>query len=185
MKSMLKLIFICAALSGPVVYAQSTVEVDDQPFHISSRDSGFGVQGEFEGTYRVTESSIEVYVRKGMLYVSEHCPYQGRRRINYIQFGLRNQDGSRWRFENSSAPLYLYAVMSPREEYPLSELHLSLPKDSTLDLTKRWLMVQIQEDALDLPTDQQKNGYAYVHSCEAILLKRGDELAQQKPCKGP
>ena len=105
MKSRIKLIFMCLALSVPTAHAQSITETEDQPFHISSRNSAFGVQGEFEGTYRVTKSSVEVYVKKGMLYVSEHCSYQGRRRINYIMFGLGNQGASSWRVENSAPPL--------------------------------------------------------------------------------
>lgn len=77
MKSMLWLIFTFLVLSVPATDAQSTGGAEDRPFHISSRGSAYGVQGEFEGTYRITDSSVEVYVRKGSLYVSEHCPYRG------------------------------------------------------------------------------------------------------------
>ena len=184
MKYMLNFIFICLALSVPVVHAQSPGELQDQPFHISSRDSPFGVQAEFEGTYRVTESSVEVYVSKGSIYVSEHCPYQGRRRINYIKFGLGNRTDSSWRVENSDSPFYLSAIMSPREEYPLSGLRFSLPKERNLDLANRWLVVEIQDYSLDLATDEQRTGYAFVHSCSDIFINRGNDVAlQNKPCK--
>ena len=169
MKSMLKLIFTFLLLGMPATYAQSAGEPKAMPFHISSRGSAYGVQGEFEGTYRVYDSSIEVYVSKATLSVSEHCPYQGRRRINYLKFGLWNEEASKWKVENSGTPLYLYGIMSPREELSLSDLHFSLPKEFTLDLARRWLVVQIQEDALDLPTEVGKTGYAFVHSCPDIF----------------
>ena len=184
MQSMLRLVFTFLVLSVPVTYAQSAGEVEDKPFHISSRGSAYGVQGEFEGTYHITDSSVEVYVSKGALYVSEHCPYQGRRKINYIKFGLWNQEASNWRVENSAPPLYLHAVMSPKEEHALSDLHFTLPKDSTLDLARRWLVVEIQEETLDAPAEEGKKGYAFVHSCEDIFIKRGnDTAAQNRPCK--
>jgi len=185
MKSLVSLIFLCLALSVSIVHAQSTgEEAKAKPFHISSRNSAFGVQGEFEGTYRVTKSSVEVEVTKGTLYVSEHCPYQGRRRINYIKFGLGNRSASTWKMENSAVPFYLNVIMSPRDEYSLSELHFSLPTEGTIDLTKRWLVLEIQEDALDLPSDQDMKGYAFVHSCEYISSNPGDDVrAQIKQCQ--
>ena len=62
--------------------------------------------------------------------------------------------------------------MSPREELSLSDLHFSLPKESTLDLARRWLVVEIQEEALDLPIENRKIGYAFVHSCPDIFIKQ-------------
>src|SRR5215204_6004306 len=184
MKSVVGLIVTLLVFSVPTAYAQSAGEAEGTPFHISSRGSAYGVQGEFEGTYRITDSSVEVYVSKGALYVSEHCPYQGRRRINYIKFGLWNQEASKWRVENSAPPLYLYVDMSPRDEHPLSDLHFTLPKESAIDLSRRWLVVEIQEDALDAPAEEGKKGYAFVHSCEDIFIKRGDDVAaEKKPCK--
>jgi hypothetical protein len=181
---MVGLVFAFLLLGMTPAYAQSIDKPEAKPFHISSRGSAYGVQGEFEGTYRINDSSIEVYVSTATLYVSEHCPYQGRRRINYIKFGLWNQGASKWRVENSAPPLYLYVVMSPREEHPLSDLHFSLPKESTLDLAQRWLVVEIQEDTLDTPIGDGKKGYAFVHSCKDIFVKRGGDPSEQKtPCK--
>ena len=169
MKFILNLIFIFLLLGMPATYAQTAGEPKAMPFHISSRGTAYGVQGEFEGTYRVYDSSVEIHVSQATISVSEHCPYQGRRRINYIKFRLWNQEAPKWRVENSDTPLYLYAIMSPREEYSLSDLHFSLPKEFTMDLTKRWLVVEIQEDALDLPVEARKTGYAFVHSCPDIF----------------
>ena len=45
-------------------------------------------------------------------------------------------------------------------------------------------MVEIQEDPLDAPIEEGKKGYALVHSCEDIFIKRDSDAAdQKKPCK--
>lgn len=184
MKFTTRLILTLLVLGVPASYAQSAGGGEGKPFHFSSRGSAYGVQAEFEGTYRITDSSVEVYVSKGTLYVSEHCPYQGRRRINYIRFGLWNKEATKWRVENGGPRLYLYVVMSPREEHLLSDLHFTLPKEGTLDLTRRRLVVEIQEDALDAPAGEGEEGYAFVHSCEDIFSDEVDDAAaQKKPCK--
>ena len=186
MNRMLRFILASVLLGMSSAYAQSNGEPENRPFHISSRGSEYGVQGEFESRYRITDSSVEIYVSKGALYVSEHCPYQRRRRINYIKFGLWNDDAAKWKVENSAPPLYLYAIMSPREGHAMSDLHFSLPKESALDLPKRWLVVEIQEDSLDAPPlEDGRKGYAFVHSCRDVLVKH-DLAATDKtkpPCK--
>jgi hypothetical protein len=183
---MLRLALSSLLLGASVSYPQLAAEPEARPFHISSRGTAYGVQGEFEGTYRVTESSVEVYVSKGTLYVSEHCPYQGRRMIDYIKFGLWDEDAARWKIGNSAPPLYLYVVMSPREEHAVSDLHFSLPKESDLDLSKRGLVVEIEEDDLDDgPLVAGRKGYAYVRSCMDVFVER-DSVASDKtrpPCK--
>lgn len=185
LNSTIKLVCASLLLSMSAADARSIDDPEAKPFHISSRGTAYGVQGEFEGTYRVRDSSIEVYVLKATLSVSEHCPYQGRRRINSVKFGLWNDAAAKWKVENSAPPLHLYAVMRPKEEHALSDLHFSLPKESGLDLSKRWLVVEIQEDSLDAPPlPEGMKGYSFVHSCEDIFITRGEELADhKKPCK--
>ena len=185
MRQMLTLVFTFLLLGTSATYAQSAAESETKPFHFSSRDSAFGLQAEFEGTYRVYNSSIEVYVSKATLYVSENCPYQGRRRVNYIKFALWNQEGGRRRVENGATPLYLSVILSPREEYTLTDLHFSLPKETSLDLEQRSFVVEMQEDALDLPPrDDGKRGFAYVHSCKDVFARAAHPTSDQKTsCK--
>lgn len=182
MRQMLKLVLTLLLLGTSAAYAQTVAESETKPFHFSSRGSAFGLQGEFEGTYRVYDLSIEVNVTKATLYVSENCPYQGRREVNYIKFALWNPEIPK--VENSARPIYLYLVMSPRQEHILTDLHFSLPKESTLDLESRWFVVEMEEDAVDLPPmDKEKRGYAFAHSCKHIFA-RGDLTSDQKnSCK--
>ena|SRR5215213_8027312 len=117
MRHTLKLVFTFLLLGTSAALAQSVAESETRPFHFSSRGSAFGLQGEFEGTYRVNETSIEVYVSKATLYVSEHCPYQGRRQINYIKFALLNPGPPR-RVENgATAFLLVYHYEPSRRVY--------------------------------------------------------------------
>jgi hypothetical protein len=54
----------------------------------------------------------------------------------------------------------------------MSDLHFSLPLESTVDLAKRLLVVEIQEDTLDGPAQTGK-GFAFVHSCHRYIRQDG------------
>jgi hypothetical protein len=169
----LLILFLLVCLSP--AYAQSAGESDPQPFHFSSRGTGYGVQGEFEGTYLIDEDLIEVNVTKATIYVSEHCPYQGRRSINQLKFGLATETDSHdsWKIESAAQPIYLELVMSPKEEYSLYDLHFLIAKESGMDMAKRWLVVEIQTDPLDGPREKNKRGYVYASSCRDVF-ERGE-----------
>ena len=145
------------------------------PFKISSLGTPFAVQVEMEGTYTVNENYVEVSVERAYIYVSEKCPYQGRRLINSFIIGLGTVTPSgRWDFENRSLPVFVERVMSPREEYRLAGLHFQIPRSAGTDLTKRWLIVQTEETALDLPDgDPDEKGYAIAHSRRDLFAAPG------------
>ncbi|SRR5260370_12353625 len=110
--------------------AQSQATVG-KPFHFSSRETAYGVQGELEGTYLIQDDSIAVNVKKMTIYVSEHCPYQGPRAINRLRFGLATEDGpnDRWKIESAAPPTLLTLVMSPKEEYTVYDSYFLIPKE--------------------------------------------------------
>ncbi|MDT5270824.1 MAG: hypothetical protein QOH49_3010 [Acidobacteriota bacterium] len=136
------------------------------PFKISSLGTPFGVQVELEGTYVVNEHYVEVSVDRALVYVNEHCPYQGRRLVNTLIVGLAtNTPRGSWEIENRSLPIVVERVMSPREEYRLAGLYFQIPRNVGADLTKRWLVVEAEDIALDVPNnDPDKKGYAFAHS---------------------
>jgi len=147
------------------------------PFTISSLGSPFGVQLKVEGTYTVNETNVEVYVERALVYVSEHCPYQGRRFVRTISVGLATTTPrGRWDTENRSLPVFVEREMRPREEYRLAGLHLRIPRSEGADLSKRWLVVEAEDLALDLPeNDRDREGYAFAHSRRNIFAEPGVE----------
>ena len=136
------------------------------PFKISSLGSPFGVQVEVVGTYVVNEHYVEVSVDRALVYVSERCPYQGRRFVTTLAVGLATTTPrGRWEIENRSLPLPVERVLSPREEYRLAGLHFQIPRSAGTDLSKRWLVVETEELALDVPDNERdEKGYAFAHS---------------------
>jgi len=140
-------------------------------FKISSLGTPFGVQVEVEGTYVVTDHYVELDVDKAYIYVSEHCPYKGRRLINTLDVGLAKTSArGGWVIENRSLPLPVEQVLGPREEYRLAGLHFQIPRDADTDIEQRWLVVETEEVDLDAPNDEDGGkGYAFAHSCRNLF----------------
>lgn len=146
--------------------AQGAAPPQATPFKISSLGTAFAVQVEVEGTYTVNESYVEVSVERAYIYVSERCPYQGRRLVNTLLVGLATPSPrGGWEIEHRSLPLYVERVMGPRDEHRLAGLHFQIPKNEAADLSKRWLVVEAEELALDVPdAERDVKGYAFAHS---------------------
>ena len=180
MKIKFVFLIVFVFLGATVTNAQPGQAAGAKPFHFSSRQSGFGVQGDFEGTYLIRDYAIEVNVTKATIYVSEHCPYQGRRSINWLKFGLVKDLGSegRWKIETFAPPVALTLIMSPKEEYSFYNLYFVVPKERDADLTQRWFVAEIQTDAVDLPIENKTKGYVYAHSRRDIFLHSADESKQ-------
>ncbi|HEX8338820.1 MAG TPA: hypothetical protein VF621_19025 [Pyrinomonadaceae bacterium] len=142
-------------------------------FKVSSLKSPFGVQLEVEGTYTVNEDYVEVSVDRALIYVSERCPYQGRRLVTTLSVGLgaaTPRGAGSWEIENRSLPLAVDRVLSPREEYRLAGLRFQIPRNEGADLTKRWLIFETEELALDAPEPERDvKGYAYAHSGRCLF----------------
>ena len=171
MKTKFALLIVLVWLSATATYAQPGQATSAKPFSFSSRQSGFGVQGDFEGTYIIHDDAIEVFVTKATIYVSEHCPYQGRRSINSLKFGLVKYLGpeGRWKIDTFAPPVAVGVLMSPKEEYTLNNLYFVIPKERDADLTQRWFFVEVQTDAIDLPGNHK--GYVYANSRRDIFSR--------------
>lgn len=155
--------------------AQESTRQQNVPFTISSLGTAFGVQVKVEGTYTAHETYVELNVERVLIHVSEHCPYQGRRFVNTLTVGLAtNTPSGRWDTENRGLPVYVERVLGPREEYRLAGLHFQIPRSEGTDLSKRWLVVEIEETSLDLP-DGDGKGYHFAHSRRNIFADPGVE----------
>jgi hypothetical protein len=142
------------------------------PFTISSLGSAFGVQLKVEGTYKVYETYVEVNVERALIYVSEDCPYQGRRYVNKLSVGLATTTPrGRWDVENRGLPVFVERLMKPRDECRLAGLYFQIPRSEGTDLSQRWLVVEAEETSVDLPDDTKEalTGYHFAHSRRNIF----------------
>jgi hypothetical protein len=153
-------------VSQPAAAEKHGARWQNVPFTISSLGTAFGVQVKVEGTYTVYETYVEVNVARALIHVSEHCPYQGRRLVNTLSVGLAAKSTrGPWEIENRSLPFTVEQVLRPREEYKLSDLSFQIPRGAGTDITQRWLVVEAEDTALDLPDgDPDTTGYAFAHS---------------------
>ena len=144
------------------------------PFHLTSLNSAFGLQGDFEGEYRLYPTGVELRLSKADIYDSEHCPYKGRRFISAIKFGLGTATGARsWKILTTSQEMPLELIMYPGDVYHLGETYAYIPKDESANLAENWLVVSIEDTALDLPDGKQQKGYSFAHSCRDIFAREG------------
>ena len=171
-RSLALLILLIASSS---VIAQNSGAQEAHFFRISSLNTAFAVQGDFEGEYRVYPDRVEIRVTKADISISEHCPYKGRRLLSGIKFGLAVRTEERWKIATAAAEFPLERVMNPGDKYNLGELYFYIPKDDSVELSKHWLVVQVADTALDLTEEKQRQGYAYAHS-------RCDIFAHDKQC---
>lgn len=167
------LALIVLLLISSATKAQDLAEPTVQPFRISSLNTPFAMQGDFEGEYRIYSDRIELRIIKATILISDHCPYKGRRLFSSLKFGLAtNTAEGRWRPTSWSQNFVLEEVMSPGDQVDLVELSFTIPKDKALDLSKHWLVVQMADTALDLPGRKLQEGYALAKSCRDIFAPR-------------
>jgi hypothetical protein len=163
-------LLLLTLLSCSLVKAQTAPGPEAIPFNISSLDTAFAMQGAFEGEYRIYPDRIELKVTKADIRVSEHCPYKGRRLLSAVKFALATTvEPKGWRIDHSGQDYFLEHVMLPGDQYSLGELYFYIPIDSSIDLSKHWLVVQMQDTALDVPDEKLVKGYAFAHSCRCIF----------------
>jgi len=142
----------------------------DSHFNISSFDTPFAMQGEFEGEYVVFPNRIEIRVTKTNIRIGEHCPYKGRRLLSGVSFGLAtNTDNKKWKIAYRGSEYLLEQIMRPGDAVSLGDLYFVIPIDGTIDLSKYWLVVQMNDTALDVPKQELVAGFAYAHSSKDIF----------------
>ena len=126
MRLMLKLVFTFLLFGMSAAYAQSVDEAEARTFHMSSRGSPFGVQAEFEGTYRVYDSSIEINVSKASLYVVNTARIRGGAKsiTSNSRCGIRTLPGE----SEHPVRLFLNVIMSPQGRISLAGPQFLTPK---------------------------------------------------------
>lgn len=144
-----------------------------RPFSISSLNTAFAMQGEFEGEYRVFPDLIELRVTRADIRVSEHCPYKGRRLLAAINLALATGiEGKQWRLAGAGQEFYLGQVMRPGDSYSLGELYFYIPIDDSIDLSQHWLVMQMEDNVPDVAEEERLKGYAFAHSCRDVFTRK-------------
>lgn len=158
-------------LTFALARAQDADVPETHPFAISSLNTPFAMQGEFEGEYRIYPDRLELKITKADIRISEHCPYKGRSLLSAVKFGLATSiDDKRWKIAIAGQELLLEQVMRPGDLHSLGELYFYIPIDDSIDLSKHWLVVQMTDTVLDVEKPQK--GYAYAHSCNDIFTRK-------------
>jgi hypothetical protein len=181
MKYLLMVILALSCCS--TAQAQQDLSPEAQPFYISSLNTAFGVRGKFEGEYRIYPDRIKLKVTKAEILVSLDCAYQGRRQISAMMFDLATRlENKKWSGIKAGQNFLLNEVMSPGDRVTFHDLYFDILLDKPVDLSKHWLMVQIEDIALDLPDERLRKGYAFAHSSCDIFAHEGVEarIQQQK-----
>lgn len=169
MKLLFSTLMILLVASGSTK-AQGVTLPEARPFHISSLNTAFAMQGDFTGEYRIYPDWIEVKVTKTNIRVSDHCPYKGRRLLSAMKFGLAtNTDGKKWKIAHAARAVVLEQVMRPGDEHSLDELYFHIPIERSMDFSQHWLVVQMEEVSLDVAEENHPKGHSYAHSCKDIF----------------
>ena len=160
------LFMLCAA----GVQAQTAAECSPTPFSISSIKSRFAMAGTFEGEYRICDNSIEITISSAAVYLRNYGSYQGRRELSFINVGLVSASTpGRWRVLNHAFAIPVGETMRPGDRYLApKKMRFSIPRESSLDLTNCWLLVEMGELILDSP-EEDTVGYAFAHSGRDIV----------------
>lgn len=152
------------------------------PFHISSmNDSFFSVVGTFDGKYRVYPDFIEVTIPKGTIYVRDNTPYKGRREINSVTLGLGGNTHEGWDTASRGQSIPINKVMKVRETYTFNSARFLIPKNASTDLSKHWLVVEIEATSLDGKYAGISPGYSYAHSQRNIFSSQDTSVTQLQP----
>jgi hypothetical protein len=175
MKLMLIMLAAMLLLLCPLVArAQNSTEPQAIPFHISSYETPFAMQGDFEGEYRVYPKSIEVSLNKAVIRISEHCPYKGRREFAALGMILAS-DGPDGKVDKrfKSQKLVVGRIMLPGDEYSLGSIHFSIPKEEMTDLSKHWFAIYMDDLVLDHPSKRNPvQGFSLALSLKDIFTHR-------------
>ena len=167
-------------LCQPAARAQQVVaEGEAVPFHISSLDTGFAMQGDFEGEYTVHRGSVKVRLKKALVRIATHCPYKGYREFQAIRFALAtaNPETGKWDMAFKSQKYHVGKVMLPGDEHRFDGVEFVIPKEAATDLAKHWFVVQMDDLVFEHPTKKEPSqGYAFADSCQDIFVKKTGRL---------
>lgn len=168
MKRHLISLLILFMLSATVIRAQDASE--SLRFSISSVKSPFAMAGTFEGEYLIRDNSVEVTISSASVYLRNYGSYQGRRELAFINVALAsiNVSGG-WKVVSHARAIPVGETLRPGDMHLVAEkMRFSIPKESSVDLSNCWLLVEMGELTLDTNAEGRV-GYAFAHSARNIF----------------
>jgi hypothetical protein len=160
---------ILLALGVVGVRAQNAGDNTAASFQISSLNSPFALAGTFDGEYQIRPDSIEITISRADISLRDNCPYRGRRQLAFINVALAstNASGKKTIIGHARA-IPIGETLSPGDKYLGEKMRFSIPKDSSLDLSNCWLVVEMGELTLD-SSEEDRVGYAFATSDKNIF----------------
>jgi len=150
--------------------AQDSVSPESQPLKISSLNTPFAVQSQFSGKFKVYPSAIALEFEKSLITVSEHCPYKGRRLLTTLKVSLATSTDKGWKLVGSAPTIPIQQVLKANDSIDLGELNVLIPLTEPLELSKYWLVLQIEETSLDGDLESP-TGVSFAHSDRQIFSR--------------
>lgn len=167
MKHTLLLVVMMSLLSASA-RAQNSGSAESHSLQISSLKTPFAVQTQFSGKFKVYPSAIALEFEKSLITISENCPYKGRRLLTTLKVSLATSSDKGWKLVGSAPTIPIQQVLKANDSIDLGELNLLIPLTERLELSKYWLVLQIDETTLDGDLDST-DGVSFAHSDRTIF----------------
>ncbi|MCH7569297.1 MAG: ankyrin repeat domain-containing protein, partial [Deltaproteobacteria bacterium] len=170
---------VIAALAIVVVFTT-------EPLHISSYKSGFGRVFDITARYKVTEQSIEILVIYGKMIHSKRATHRGR--TDTIMFGLGTRTKHKWRTSEKGNKRPFVKETLPGDTIRLYLRRFSIPIDSSVELSSRWIVLEAQGSDTDSTGKVRSPVWWYAHSSKDIFRSIAPPkltTAAQKSSSGP
>lgn len=140
------------------------------PLYISSIGSGFAVEGQFDGTYQVHPDFIELNFKTAEIRVVGSPANQRPERVTAIKIGLaRRAHGEGWDIQNNLEMAAPNQVLRVGQSMRFTPTPMRIPIGGSLDLSDRWLVVEIQVVDSALPNVSSNVRACFAHSDRDIF----------------
>ncbi len=144
--------------------------VSSASFSASSMNAAcFAIVGIHQARFQVREDSVEVWLQRSDLYYRNVATNIGARQIESIKVGLASSTGTNcsWSIRLKSEPVPVNVVMRPEERQVLRDLHFTIPKSQTMDLSQHWLVFELLETHPE--SSDPRAGTTYAHSSKDVF----------------
>ena len=156
---------VVLALLGAFV---AVVILATEPLSFSSYDTSFGRWFNVLARYKVNDKSVDIYVIRITAKDARREECCGRGTTEEILLGLAKGTGDSWHIKERSESIPVNRMTDPGDSFHLFFRHFSIPVDSSVDLQKRWVVLEAS-GRLQTRETKDKLGFFYAHSDKHIF----------------